>query len=281
MFRTTLLLSALTGLLLGSGYLIGGQNGLTLAFILSLVMNFGSYWFSDKIVLSMHSAKEVTKSSEPELYNTTHDLAMKAGLPMPKLYIYESPTPNAFATGRNYNHAAVAVSTGIMELLDKGELRGVIAHELAHVKNRDILTSSIAATIGGALSFMAEMIYGFGSLFTSNDDEGRNPIVGLLVAIIAPIIAMLIQFAISRSREFEADSTGATIAGETHGLSSALAKLHSSTARHMSQYDDNRAAQMAASHMYIANPFAGNLANLFSTHPPAKERIAQLEKMRL
>lgn len=280
MLRTTLLLSILTGLLLGVGYAIGGQTGLTVALLLSFVLNLGSYWFSDKIVLSMHKAQEITRNENTKLYDMTNTLSQSAAIPMPKLYLYESPQPNAFATGRNYNHSAVALSTGILELLDERELKGVIAHELAHIKNRDILTSSIAATIGGAISFMGEMVYGIGSLFSSNNDEDRNPVVGIVLAIVAPIVAMIVQFAISRSREFEADKTGALIAHDTKGLSLALAKLHSGRAAHMAEYDENRTANMAAQHMYIANPLQ-QIGQLFATHPPAEERIKRLAALKL
>lgn len=281
MLKTTLYLSVLTGLLIFVGYLIGGQSGLFVGFVLSMIMNVSSYWFSDKIVLSMHRAKQISVKDNRELFEITKELAQSAKIPMPKLYIYESEAPNAFATGRDYNHSAVAVSTGLLNLLDKRELKGVIAHELAHIKNRDILISSVAATIGGALSVIAEMSYGLGSLlFPSNNEEERNPISGIVVAVIAPIVAMLIQFAISRSREFEADRIGAIIANDTKGLTLALAKLHSTHARQLSSYEEGHAAQMASAHMYIANPLS-SVGNLFSTHPPVKERIRRLESLKI
>ncbi|MCS7092727.1 MAG: zinc metalloprotease HtpX [Patescibacteria group bacterium] len=282
MFKTTLYLSVLTGLLIFVGYLLGGKGGMFVAFLLSLAMNISSYWFSDKIVLAMHGAKQITEKKNKELFEMTRKLCNSAGIPMPKLYIYESAVPNAFATGRDYNHSAVAVSTGLLSLLDQRELRGVIAHELAHIKNRDILISSVAATIGGALSVIVEMSYGLGAMLfpSNNDEENSNPIAGLVVAIIAPIVAMLIQFAISRSREFEADATGAKIANDTQGLSLALAKLHSTQAKQLFMHDQHHAAHMASAHMYIANPLS-SLGNLFSTHPPVKERIKKLESLEI
>lgn len=276
--KTTLLLASLTALIILIGKYLGGQGGMMFAFVLALVMNLGSYWFSDKIVLAMYRAKRVQESESPRLHGIVRRLAQRAGIPMPRLYVIGSPQPNAFATGRNPSHAAVAVTTGILELMRDEEIEGVISHELAHVKNRDILISSIAATLAGAIMIIASMarfaaIFGIGS----RDNERGGGAIGLLVtALIAPIAATLIQLAISRSREFLADATGAKIAGSPTGLASALRKLGIASQRIPMQ------ANPSTAHMFIVNPLSGSqLVKLFSTHPPLEERIARLERMRV
>ncbi|MCX7982753.1 MAG: zinc metalloprotease HtpX [Syntrophales bacterium] len=278
--KTVLLLGLLTGLLIFLGGLFGGKSGIIIAFIFAVVMNFGAYWFSDKIVLSMYHATEVTEEEAPVLFNMVRNLAMKANLPMPRVYIIPEDTPNAFATGRNEKHAAVAVTEGILRMLDRDELEGVLAHELSHIKNRDILISSIAATIAGAIMMLANMaqwaaIFGGGR---SEDEEGSGGgIIGLIVtAIFAPIAATLIQMAISRSREYMADEGGAKISGKPYGLANALEKL--AQAKEIVSMDANP----STAHMFIVNPLSGRaLMNLFSTHPPIEERIARLRQMRI
>ncbi len=276
--RTLILMAGLTALMVVLGNALGGQSGMFIAFALAMVMNFGSYWFSDKIVLSMYHGREVGESEAPELYSIVRNLATRAGLPMPKLYVISGDQPNAFATGRDPEHAAVAVTAGIMRVLSREELSGVLGHELAHVKNRDILIGTIAATMAGAISMLAHMaqwamIFGGGR---SHDDEGRNPLAGLLMIILAPIAAMLIQLAISRSREYIADEDGARIAGNPRYLSGALRKLHN--AAQQIPMDVNP----ATAHMFIVSPLSGGVvASLFSTHPPMEKRIARLESMRL
>lgn len=275
--RTVLLMTLLTVLLVLIGNLLGGQGGMIIGFVFAAAMNFGSYWFSDKIVLRMYNARELTRSEAPELFQMTEDLARRGGIPMPKLYLIPGDQPNAFATGRDPAHAAVAVTEGIMRLLPRAELRGVIAHELAHVKHRDILIGSVAATMAGAISMIANMAQWaliFGGGRHSSDDEGGHPIAGLLMIIIAPIAAMLIQMAISRSREFLADEGGATMAGDPISLGNALRRLHKGAQEIPMQ------ATPATAHMFIVNPLTGGgLMNLFSTHPPMEERIARLEAM--
>ena len=275
--KTTFLLALLTVLLVMAGGAIGGQNGMLIALVFAGVMNFVSYWFSDKIVLKMYRAQEVTEAENPEFYGIVRQLTMKGGLPMPKVYIIPSETPNAFATGRNPEHAAVAATSGILRILSREELMGVMAHELSHVKHRDILISTIAATVAGAISYLATMaqwaaIFGGGR---DRDDEGGG-IVGLLVmAIVAPLAAMLIQMAISRSREFEADKGGAVLTGNPLYLANALRKLDSAN-RQLPMQE----ATPASAHMFIVNPLSGGgIASLFSTHPPMEERVKRLEEM--
>jgi heat shock protein HtpX len=273
--KTTVLLAALSGLLLWIGDLLGGQSGLIMALGVALVMNVGSYWFSDKIVLTMYRAQPV--GPEHPLFQLTQRLAQRAGLPMPKVYIIPDASPNAFATGRNPEHAAVAATEGILRLLSEDELAGVIAHELAHVKHRDILISSVAATIATAIMFAARMAQ-FAALFgggrSSDDRDGggsSNPIALLALVILAPLAAMLIQTAISRSREFAADAGGAAIAGGPYGLVNALRKLEMGSKRLPLD------ANPATAHMFIIKPFSvGGLLSLFSTHPPTEQRIAAL-----
>lgn len=259
------------------GNLIGGQSGMLIAFIISLALNFGSYWFSDKIVLTMYRAHEVTRKEFPNLFNIVERLASKAGLPMPKVYVMDNPTPNAFATGRNPQNSAVAVTTGIMNILNDEELEGVIAHELTHIKNRDILVSTIAATLVGTITFIARMA-GWAAMFggSSRDDrDNGNIFYELALIIIAPIAAMLIQLAISRSREFMADEGGALISGKPLGLASALNKL--SKANEMIPMAN---AGASSAHMFIVNPLSGkSLVKLFSTHPPIEERIKRLQEI--
>jgi heat shock protein HtpX len=269
--KTALLLGALSGLLLLIGDLLGGSQGLVIAFIFAAVMNLGSYWFSDKIVLRMYSAQQV--GPEHPLYQMTERLARQAGLPMPKVYIIPDQSPNAFATGRNPQHAAVAATKGIMEVLTQHELEGVLAHELAHVRNRDILISSIAATIAAAIMLLARMAMYAGMFGGGRDDrEGSpNPIALLGMMLLAPIAAMLIQAAISRSREFAADAEGARIAGTPYGLADALQKIEAAARRRPLD------ANPATAHMFIVKPFAGQgLLSLFSTHPPTEARIRAL-----
>lgn len=276
--KTVILLGALTGLLMAVGYVLGGQNGALIALGISALMNFGTYWFSDKMVLSMYGAKEVTEAQQPELYRMVRRLAQAANLPMPKLYVIAMPTPNAFATGRNPAHAAVAVSTSLMELLDEKELEGVLAHELAHVKNRDILVSTVAATIAGALSYLAQMAY-FTGIGGSDEDNRGNPLAAILLIVLSPIIASLLHLAVSRSREYMADETGAKLTRNPSGLASALAKLGSIAHRHPL---GGTPRQESAAHLFIVNPFkASALMALFSTHPPMEERIRRLQEMRM
>ena len=272
--KTALLLGALSGLLLLIGDLLGGAQGLMFAFVLAAVMNLGSYWFSDKIVLRMYRAQEVGPTHP--LYQMTERLVRRANLPMPKVYIIPDASPNAFATGRNPEHAAVAATEGILRVLSEPELEGVIAHELAHVKHRDILISSIAATIAAAIMLAARMaMYAgmFGGYGGQGDgrDRGNNPIALLAMMILAPLAAMLIQAAISRSREFSADSGGAAIAGNPYGLADALRKIEAAAKRVPLD------ANPATAHMFIVKPFSGaGLLSLFSTHPPTEARIRAL-----
>ncbi|HVJ26837.1 MAG TPA: zinc metalloprotease HtpX [Vicinamibacterales bacterium] len=266
--KTVLLLGALSGLLLVIGEVAGGSQGLVIAFAFAVVMNIGSYWFSDKIVLRMYQAKEV--GAEHPLYQSVARLAQRGGLPMPKVYIIPDPSPNAFATGRNPSHAAVAATEGIIQVLSADELEGVMAHELAHVKNRDILISSVAATIAAAIMMFARMAMFMGG---SRDDRegGSNPIVLLAMLILAPIAAFFVQMAISRSREFAADATGAQIAGNPHGLANALRKIEAVAKRVPLE------ANPATAHMFIIKPFTGGgISALFSSHPPTEARVRAL-----
>ncbi len=276
--KTLFLLVTLTLILIWAGGALGGKQGMTIALVLAIGMNFFAYWFSDKIVLKMYGAKEVTEAEAPELYSIVRRLSQKAQIPMPKVYIIDQAQPNAFATGRNPKHAAVAVTTGIMRILSYEELQGVIGHELAHIKHRDILISTIAATIAGAISYLAQMAQ-WAMIFgghRGDDEEGGNPIAALIMMIVGPIAALIIQMAISRSREYAADQGGAKIAGNPRYLSGALRKLHVASQKiHME-------ANPATSHMFIVNPLSGGgLLKLFSTHPPIEERIARLESMSL
>lgn len=276
-FKTAILMTIMMVLFLLVGSLIGGQSGMMIAFVISLAMNFGSYWFSDKIVLTMYRARQVTRNEAPDLYDIVEKLSMRAELPMPKVYIMENPTPNAFATGRNPQNGAVAVTTGIMKILNREELEGVIAHELAHIKNRDILVGTIAATLVGTITFIARMA-GWAAMFggsSRDDNKGGNIFYELALIIIAPIAAMLIQMAISRSREYMADEGGALISGKPMGLANALNKL--SQANKMIPMAN---AGTSSAHMFIVNPLsAKSMAKLFSTHPPIEERIERLKEI--
>lgn len=275
--KTTFLMALLTVLMVILGGAIGGQSGMTMAFLMAAGMNFFSYWFSDAIVLRMYNAQEIKESDDPRFYGIVRRLAQRAGLPMPKVYVIQDDSPNAFATGRNPEHAAVAATTGIMRLLNDDELAGVMAHELGHVKNRDILISTLAATFAGAITYMAHMaqwaaMFGGGR---SDEDEGGGSIVGtILMAILAPIAAMLVQMAISRSREFGADAEGARISGNPLSLANALQKLEMGSQRIPME------ANAATAHLFIVNPFTGGgLMSLFSTHPPIPERVAKLQEI--
>ena len=278
-FKTTLLLGAMTVLIVWIGNLFGGRQGMVLAFILAMGMNFFSYWYSDKIVLKMYRAREVSPQDFPKLYEAVRQLSQNAGLPMPRVYIIPEESPNAFATGRNPEHAVVAVTEGLLKSMNDEEATGVLAHEMAHVKNRDILIGSIAATMAGAIMILATMarwtaFFGGGT----QDDEGGGGLgaVGLIaMSILAPIAAMLIQMAISRSREYQADATGARLAGNPEGLANALEKLGAASRRLPLK------ANPSTAHMFIVNPLsAGNMMSLFSTHPPLQERIARLRGTR-
>ena len=275
--KITFLMSLLTVLLVVLGGALGGAGGAALAFIMAAGMNFFSYWFSDKMVLSMYGAREISESDDPRFYGIVQRLAQHAGLPMPKVYIMDNDTPNAFATGRNPQHAAVAATTGILRILTEDELAGVMAHELAHVKNRDILISTIAATFAGAITYLAHMAQ-FAAMFgggRNNDDEGGGGIFGaILMAILAPIAAMLIQMAISRSREYGADAGGASISGSPLSLANALQKLETGNQQIPMQ------ANAATAHMFIVSPLTGGgMMSLFSTHPPMAERVERLQEI--
>jgi heat shock protein HtpX len=272
--KTALLLGLMSAVLLALGEWLGGSNGLVIAFAFAAIMNFASYWFSDKIVLSMYRAQPV--GPEHQLYRIVERLTQRAGLPMPKVYIIPDPSPNAFATGRNPSHAAVAATQGILQVLSEHELEGVIAHELAHVKHRDILISSVAATMAAAIMMVARMAH-FAALFGGyggrgeDRERGNNPIALLAMMILAPLAAMLIQMAISRSREFAADAGGASIAGNPYGLADALRKIDAASKRVPLD------ANPATAHMFIVKPFAGGgLTSLFSSHPPTEARIRAL-----
>lgn len=276
--KTTLLLGALTGLIVWIGQLMGGQQGMLIALVLAGAMNFGSYWFSDTIVLKMYRGREVGMNEAPQLYQIVHGLTTRAGLPMPKLYVIPSEGANAFATGRNPQHAAVAVTEGILRILSPDELEGVLAHELSHVRNRDILISSVAATFAGAVTILARMA-GYAAMFgggRDRDREGGGGAIGALaMMILAPIAALLIQMAVSRSREYQADATAANFTGNPYGLANALRKMESYAHR------VPLVASPATAHMYIIQPLLGGFSfgNLFSTHPPTAERIARLTGM--
>jgi heat shock protein HtpX len=277
--KTALLLGSLAGLMVFLGSLLGGRSGAMLGLVFATVMNLGSYWFSDRIALKMSRARPVSRGEAPQLYAAVERLTRRAGLPMPSLHLIPSQQPNAFATGRNPAHAAVAVTEGILEILSPDELEGVLAHELAHVRNRDILIASVAATIAGAISFVATMAR-WGAMFGGGGDDDDNPggIIGLLAAsIVAPIAAMIMQMAVSRSREFAADALGAEIAGRPQGLASALRKLEVMSQR------VPMAVNPSAAPMFIVNPLRGAWAKgasrMFSTHPPTEERISRLNEM--
>jgi heat shock protein HtpX len=275
--KTVLLLGILSGVLLAGGEMIGGRHGLAIALVIAVALNFFSYFFSDKMALAMYSAQPVTPQENPDVYARVfplvQSLAQRMGLPMPRLWLIQDPSPNAFATGRNPEHASVAFTAGVLQLMNNQELEGVVAHELGHVKNRDILTSSVAATLAAAITFLARMAFWFGG---SRDDEDRNPWAGLVMLILAPIAALLIQMAISRTREYAADETSAHVTHNPDELISALGKLESYSKR-IPMQDVNP----ATAHLFIIKPFSGqSMLRLFSTHPSTEDRIARLEAMR-
>ncbi len=279
-FKNFILMLLLTILLIVAGGLLGGETGMIVALIFAAVLNMGTYWFSDKMVLSMYHATPVTESEQPVLYSIVRNLSQKGNLPMPKVYIVEEDTPNAFATGRNPEHAAVCVTSGIMRILNKDELSGVLGHELTHVKNRDILIGSIAATVAGAISMLA-MMAEWGAMFTGfggrGEDKDDNFIALIAMAIIAPLVASLIQLAISRQREYAADKGGANLSGAPLSLASALNKLEAGN--NAEPMPDSKMANITA-HMFIVNPLrGGGFKKLFSTHPATEDRIARLKEM--
>jgi heat shock protein HtpX len=268
--KTILLMVLLSVILVTIGGVVGGRSGMMIALLMSFAINFFGYWFSDKMVLKMSGAQEVSEAEAPELYNIVRRLTTRAQLPMPRVYIMHEDQPNAFATGRNPEHSAVAVTAGIMDILSREELEGVLAHELAHIKHRDILVGTIAASIAGAITSLTHLAFFFGG----RDDEGLNPIALIIMIIVAPIAAMMVQMAISRSREFGADEGGAGICGQPRYLANALRKLD------MASKQIPMDANPSTAHMYIVNPlFGGGFSKLFSTHPPMEERIARLEAM--
>ena len=274
-FKTGLLMAAIMALFGMVGAVLGGGQGMLLALMFGLGVNLWAYWFSDTMVLKLYRAQQVDATSAPQLYNTVGELAARAGLPMPKVYLIDEAQPNAFATGRNAGHAAVAATTGILQLLSARELRAVLAHELSHVRHRDILTSTITASIAGAISTLAN----FGMFFGGRNNDNRNPLVALVVLILAPIAAVLIQLAISRGREYEADRGGAELSGDPHALADALAKIDRYAKGLPLETAD---AHPATAHMMIINPLSGGgLAGLFSTHPPTEERVHRLLAMAL
>ncbi|MBE7518804.1 MAG: zinc metalloprotease HtpX [Thermoflexaceae bacterium] len=275
-FKTTLLLAVLTGILVAVGGLIGGVGGMVLFLILAAAMNFFAFWFSDKMALRMAGAREVSESEAPRLHAMVREVANLANMPMPRVFIVQNDSPNAFATGRSPSRAVVAVTTGIQRILSERELRAVIGHEMGHVKNRDILTSSIVATVAGAIALIGNILM-WSSLFGGGRDDNRNPLLMLLAIIVAPVAATLIQLGISRTREYAADRTGAEITHDPEALASALEKLHRGAAMMPMEATPN---QEAVSALYIVHPFAGGgMANLFSTHPPMEERIKRLRQM--
>lgn len=273
--KTTLLLAILTAIFIVIGNLVGGQSGMIIALIIAALMNFISYWFSDKIVLAMYRAKPVTRDEAKDIYRIVEDLTQREGLPMPKIYIIPNDSPNAFATGRDPNHAAVAVTEGLLDLMSYEEVQGVIAHELSHVKHRDTLIGTIAATLAGAIMMLANMARWGAFLYGGRDENGRNNIISLLVlAVLAPLAAMLIQMAISRSREYKADEGAARMTGNPNGLASALRKLGEVSKRRPMVASNNTA------HLFIVQPFSGQaFLSLFSTHPPIEERVKRLTGM--
>jgi heat shock protein HtpX len=273
--KTFVLLAALTALVLLIGRAIGGQTGLLLALVMAAGMNFVSYWWSDKIVLRSYNAEEATEENAPELFRITRELAERAQIPMPRVYIIPEETPNAFATGRNPQNAAVAATVGLMRMLDRRELTGVIAHELAHVMNRDTLIMTVSASLAGALGYLAQFAMFFGGSRSNDDEEGPSPLAGIVGVLIAMFAAPLIQMAISRSREFLADEAGARLSNDPLALASALRKIEN-----WSQQIPMHAGSPATAHLFIINPFSGGgIAKLFSTHPSTDERVARLEAM--
>ncbi len=275
--KTALLLGALTALLMLFGRVLGGNAGMMIGFVFAVVMNFGSYWFSDRIAMKMAGAREVTPAEAPELHRMVAEIAQKSGMPMPRVAVIESDAPNAFATGRNPKNGLVAATRGIMQVLDRRELRAVMAHEMGHIKNRDILIGSVAATIAGAISMLAQMAQWsmiFGGGRHSDDEGGGGLISALAMMILAPIAAMIIQLAITRSREFGADHTGAEVSGDPEALATALQKIEAYAKRIPMNVNPS------AAHLFIVNPLSGaSIRKLFSTHPPTEERVARLRAM--
>lgn len=277
-FKTTLLLGLLTGLFLGIGYMVGGVNGAAIALVLAAIMNVGMFWFSDRLVLKMQRAVPLDEKKYSFIVRTLQELAAKDNLPMPKLYFVDTPIPNAFATGRSHKHSVVAVTRGITELLSDSELRAVLAHELGHIKNRDMLVSTVAATLGGAVAFIAEMAFWGGALFGGSDEEGNNIFGSLAMMILAPLAAVLIQMAVSRSREYMADAHGAHLVGTGKDLAAALLKLESFKPA-MARVRPTP-TQDASSHLMFMNMFnSSGFAGLFSTHPSTKSRVERLESL--
>ncbi len=275
LLKTGLLLTGLTLILIWLGNLLGGQTGLIVALVFAALMNLGSYWFSDKLVVAMSGAQPLSERDAPELYQMLREMTHRANMPMPRLYLIPDMQPNAFATGRNPQNGVVAVTQGLLQMMNYEEVKGVIAHELAHIKNRDTLIMAVAATIAGAISAVAHMFYYATLLFGSRDEDAPNPLAALALVIVAPIAATIVQLAISRAREYEADRIGAEIAGTPIGLANALRKLEAAAQR-----IPNAHAQPATAHMYIVNPLrGGGIMALFSTHPPVQERIRRLEAM--
>lgn len=272
--KTFALLGAMTVILVLFGEAIGGRQGALIAFALAGLMNFGAYWWSDKLVLRMYRARQVSQEDSPVLYSTLKDLTMRSGLPMPAVYMIDEETPNAFATGRNPGHAAVAATTGILKLLNREELEGVLAHELSHIRHRDILISTVAATMAGAVTYLSRMAY-FASIFSGRRERGgANPVSLLVMMIVAPLAAMIIQFAVSRSREYGADNGGASLTEPAY-LASALRKLE-----YYNRRTPMRQARTATAHLFIVNPLRGEaFSRLFSTHPPIEERVRRLDAM--
>lgn len=278
--KVAVLMAALTGLFVLMGQAVGGNGGMIIAFVLAVVMNFGAYWFSDKLALKATRARAVSEAEAPELHQMVEILAKRASIPKPGVYVVDDPSPNAFATGRNPANAAVAVNTGLLNILDRQEVYGVLAHEVAHIKNRDTLTMTIVATIAGAITMIAQFAQFaamFGGLGRNEDGDGMNPIGLLVMALVAPFAAMIMQLAVSRAREFEADKLGAQLAGDTHGLSNALLKLERGTMAIPTHTTPNRAP------LYIVNPLKGmdGLSRLFMTHPPIQERVSKLSQLKV
>src|SRR5919198_695261 len=275
--KTWILIAALGGLFVGLGALFGGQNGALIMLVIAIVFNGAMYWFSDRIAIAASRSKPVTEAEAPELYAIVRDLTQSQGMPLPKIYISDMPQPNAFATGRNPEHAAVSVTRGLLQIVDERELRGVLAHEISHVANRDILISSIAAAIGTAITWIAYMAFWFGG---SDDEGGGNPIVGLLAVLLAPLAAGITQMAVSRSREYQADESAALTSHDPEALASALRKIDAYV-----RQTPPATISPSQAHLFIMNPFSGKstgmmLANLFSTHPPTEQRVARLEHLR-
>jgi heat shock protein HtpX len=284
--KTWVLLAALGGLLVVVGGLLGGRNGATIFLVLAIVLNLGTYWFSDSIALKVNRARPLQPGEAPAVERIVKDLAMRAGIPMPRLYLIDRPEPNAFATGRSPGHAAVAVTSGILELVDERQLRGVLAHELSHVVNRDTLVGTVAATIGSTISWLAQMAQWSMFFGGGDDDSNVNPLVLLLVAVLAPIAALIIQLAVSRAREYGADASGARLTGDPEGLAQALERLESVNVGMRERLGrvlrrGQQPVPAATAHLYIVNPLtAGSFSGLFSTHPPIEERVRRLRELR-